>query len=130
MLNKIISDDGSIIALINNNIPSTTTFVTDNNCTQQVGYIIHKQDTIIPRHYHQNINRSIVGMVEVLYVVQGKCMISFYDTNQRFIVDTEINVGDLVVILAGGHGFKMLEDTTLLEIKHGPYIGLSERVRF
>jgi hypothetical protein len=39
-------------------------------------------------------------------------------------------VGDVVVLLDGGHGFRMLEDTVLLEIKQGPYSGLGEKEQF
>jgi hypothetical protein len=32
--------------------------------------------------------------------------------------------------MTGGHGFRMLEDTVLLEVKQGPYGGQAEKSRF
>jgi hypothetical protein len=38
--------------------------------------------------------------------------------------------GDVMVLVAGGHEFRMREDTVLLEIKQGPYPGVAEKERF
>jgi hypothetical protein len=35
-----------------------------------------------------------------------------------------------MLMLAGGHGFRLLEDTTFVEVKQGPYTGLEEKERF
>jgi hypothetical protein len=35
-----------------------------------------------------------------------------------------------MVAVNGGHGFRVLEDTVLLEIKQGPYPGGAEKERF
>jgi hypothetical protein len=35
--------------------------------------------------------------------------------------------GDLLLNLIGGHSFDMLEETTLLEIKQGPYAGARDK---
>lgn len=39
------------------------------------------------------------------------------------MVDTVIGKGDLIVLLSGGHGFEILEDTKFFEVKQGPFIG-------
>lgn len=130
MLKQISDNNGKLIAIINNSTPDKTTFITDNDCTQQVGYITHKKDTIIPRHYHKQIIRSVIGMTEVLYIIDGKCLVDVYDNTQSLIESIELKTGDLAVFTSGGHGFRMIEDTKMLEIKHGPYIGLDERIRF
>jgi hypothetical protein len=41
-----------------------------------------------------------------------------------------LRAGDLIVFLAGGHGFRLLEDCVMLEIKQGPYSGVDEKTRF
>jgi hypothetical protein len=35
-----------------------------------------------------------------------------------------------MLMVAGGHGFRMLEDTVILEVKQGPYTGEDEKERF
>jgi len=42
----------------------------------------------------------------------------------------ELNVGDVILMFGGGHGFRMPEDTVLLEIKQGSYTGEDEKKRF
>ena len=33
-----------------------------------------------------------------------------------------MNSGDAIVLMNGGHGFKMLEPSKIIEIKQGPYM--------
>jgi hypothetical protein len=32
-------------------------------------------------------------------------------------------MGDTIFFVAGGHGFTMLEDSKIIEVKQGPYFG-------
>jgi hypothetical protein len=38
--------------------------------------------------------------------------------------------GDVILLAAGGHGFEMLEDSQIIEIKQGPYVGEEDKIRF
>lgn len=131
MIKQITDNKNNIIAIItSSNGVDSTTFFTDNKCPQQVGYIVKNKDDIIQKHYHKQITKTVIDMVEILYVISGRCLIDFYDCNQTFISNVEVNKNDLIVMLSGGHGFKMLEDTVFLEVKNGPYLGVEERIRF
>jgi hypothetical protein len=46
------------------------------------------------------------------------------------VAPRELNVGDVMLVVGGGHGFCMLEDTVFLEIEQGPYTGEDEKERF
>ena len=46
------------------------------------------------------------------------------------IATRELATGDVMLMVGGGHGFRMLEDTVLLEVKQGPYTGVAEKERF
>ena len=70
------------------------------------------------------LERSLVGTSEVLIVRSGRCEMDVYDDDRALVTTRELVAGDVVVIFAGGHGFRMLEDTTFLEVKQGPYTGL------
>ncbi len=111
-------------------LPDQTTFLTPDECNQQVGYVVHKAGYEIPRHMHNPLKREIVGTTEVLLIMKGRCRIEFYDDNKVLIGNRELKEGDLIIIVAGGHSFHMLEDTVMLEIKQGPYPGLIEKERF
>lgn len=66
----------------------------------------------------------------MLVVRSGRCQIDLYDRERRHVATRELGAGDVILIVGGGHGFRMLEDTVLLEVKQGPYTGLDEKERF
>lgn len=127
-----ITWNGQLMALVlrAEHRPSETTFVTAPDLTLQAGYVVYRAGEEIPRHVHLPVERHIVGSMEVLLVQEGRCAVDVY-TDQRELVDTrELRRGDVLVAVSGGHGFRVLEDTVLLEIKQGPYPGVAEKERF
>jgi hypothetical protein len=63
-------------------------------------------------------------------VRQGRCEIDIYNDDRQLIATRELREGDIMLMVGGGHGFRMLEPTVLLEVKQGPYIGVDEKIRF
>ena len=110
--------------------PTETNFLTPPELKQQVGYIVYSAGAEIQRHSHRAIKRQIIGTSEVLVIKSGRCLIDIYGDEQQLIATRELGVGDVVLLVGGGHGFRMLENTVLLEIKQGPYTGLDEKERF
>lgn len=110
--------------------PAATQFVTPDDLNQQVGFVVYPAGGIIERHRHRPIERHIVGTSEVLVVRKGRCAVELFGEAGALAARRELRVGDVLVLIAGGHGFHMLEDTVLLEIKQGPYTGLSEKEYF
>ncbi len=111
-------------------LPSATTFMTSAEAALQVGHIVHPQGHAIPRHIHRPTERHLTSTTEVLLVRRGRCEIDVYDGEQDLVATRDLHEGDIVLLLAGGHGFRMLEDTVLLEVKQGPYLGIDEKVQF
>ncbi len=110
--------------------PDRTTFLTPPEHKQQLGYIAYRAGEEIARHVHVSLPRHLVGTSEVLIVRSGRCLIDVYDDDRRLVATRELAPGDIMLMVGGGHGFRMLEDTVLLEIKQGPYTGLDEKERF
>lgn len=110
--------------------PNQTNFVTDDSLPMQVGFIVYPEGGEVGRHVHVPLERSLVGTSEVLLVRSGRCEMDVYDDERALVATRELAPGDVVVIFGGGHGFRMLEDTTFLEVKQGPYTGLVEKERF
>lgn len=110
--------------------PAKTTFLTPAEFKQQVGFIVYPQGGEIPRHVHRSISRSLVGTSEVLVVKKGRCLIDIYNDERELVATRELRTGDIVLMVGGGHGFRMLEDTVFLEVKQGPYLGVDEKERF
>ena len=79
---------------------------------------------------HHDVERAIRGTAEVLMVLSGRCHLDIFDSNRARVATTTMTSGDVVLLVSGGHGFRMVEDTLLLEVKQGPYGGLNEKERF
>ena|SRR6266487_3049921 len=107
-----------------------TEFVTSPEANLQVGFVVYPAHGTIAPHVHRPAERRIVGTAEVLIVKKGRCLVDIY-TDEKVLVRTcELRMGDTLLVLNGGHGFRMLEDTVLMEVKQGPYLGLDEKDRF
>ena len=100
--------------------PHQTGFLTEDECSQQVGFVVHPAGHEIARHIHPPRQRLIDDFMEVIFVKRGKMITEIYNPDKKLIATREIEAGDLLVMLSGGHCFRMLEDTILLEIKQGP----------
>jgi hypothetical protein len=110
--------------------PEETNFFTPPEINTQIGFIVYSAGSEIARHVHLPLERRIVGTSEVLIVQKGKCLIDIYNEERELVATHELTRGDVMLMVAGGHGFRMLENTVFLEIKQGPYIGLNEKERF
>ncbi len=110
--------------------PSETTFVTPPEFKQQVGFVVYPQHGEIARHDHLPLERHLIGTSEVIVVRSGRCLLDIYGDDRQLVTTRELSQGDLMLMVGGGHGFRMLEDTVLLEVKQGPYTGLEEKERF
>lgn len=132
MVVETISREGEVLALIirAEQMPPTTTFVTPPEYKQQVGFVVYPAGGEIRRHFHRPLERHLVGTSEVLVLKKGHCLIDVYDDNLELVATRELYCGDVMLMVAGGHGFRMLEDTVFLEIKQGPYTGVDEKVHF
>ncbi len=85
---------------------------------------------VIQPHRHNLIPREVHLTQEVLYIKTGKVRVDFYDNGQQYIESTVLNGGDVILLADGGHGFKMLETSEIIEVKQGPYCGEQDKVRF
>lgn len=110
--------------------PDKTVFISPPDATLQTGFVVYAAGGEIARHVHRPSERHIVGTPEVLVVRKGHCQVDIYSEKQQLVTTRELRVGDTLVLFAGGHGFRMLEDTVFLEVKQGPYIGTDEKERF
>ena len=105
-------------------------FFTDNNFSQQLGYMNRPKGYSIEPHRHKLVSREVVQTQEVLIVKSGKVRVDFYDDDQNYLESLIIETGDVILLAAGGHGFEMLEPTEMIEVKQGPYVSDRDKVRF
>ena len=110
--------------------PEQTQFLTPPDFKQQVGFVVYPKGGTIARHVHRQLERRLVGTSEVLILRAGRCEIDIFNDDRTLVATRELAEGDVVLMVGGGHGFRILEDTVFLEIKQGPYIGVDEKERF
>lgn len=110
--------------------PAKTQFMTPNEFNQQVGFIVYPEGGVIPRHVHRRIERKVFSTSEVLILRSGRCEMDVYDNDKQLVATRELSQGDVVILISGGHGFRVTEDAVFLEVKQGPYTGLEEKERF
>lgn len=130
---ETIADAGTVLAYIlrAGPTPVETKYLTPDDCNLQVGHVVYPANSEIPRHAHLPIERQVVGTTEVLLIQQGRCEVDVYSDDRRLVATAELRLGDILIAVGGGHGFRVLEDLVLLEIKQGPYPGHeAEKERF
>lgn len=107
-----------------------TVFPTPTDLNLQVGFVGRAAGGVVEPHVHLPVERTVRGTTEVLVVVSGSCQLDIFDSTRTQVESTTMTVGDVVLLVAGGHAFRMVEDTVLLEVKQGPYGGPAEKERF
>src|SRR5215470_18866951 len=114
----IVWNDKTLATIVRAQInPQQTTFVTPPEFNQQVGFIVYREGQEIPRHQHRPVERHFIGTSEVIVLLRGRFEIDVYNDQQSLVATRELSEGDLIIVVAGGHGYRMLADTVLLEIK-------------
>jgi hypothetical protein len=105
-------------------------FFTPESFSQQVAYMRHTKDKVIEPHVHNLVARQVLYTQEVLLVRKGLVEVSLYNGGKEFITSRVLKAGDLILLCGGGHALKMLEETSMIEVKQGPYAGDNDKTRF
>lgn len=105
-------------------------FITPGEYSQQVAYMHHPEGKVIDAHVHNIVHRDVVMTQEVLFVKKGKLRVDFYDIYKDYVQSEIIEAGDVLLLASGGHGFKVIEEVEMIEVKQGPYSGELDKVRF
>jgi mannose-6-phosphate isomerase-like protein (cupin superfamily) len=131
MVEKITKDNLQLAIIIRNNYyKEGISFFTNDNDSQQLGYMNRPKDYIIIPHRHNLVSREVHLTQEVLFIKSGKVRVDFYDNKQIYFKSCILFSGDVILLSDGGHGFKMLENSEIIEVKQGPYCGEKDKVRF
>ncbi len=127
-----ITHQGKILAMI---IPADyhaegIQFFTPDDFSQQMAYMHHPAGHLIEPHFHNKISRKVFYTQEVLFIKKGKLEVDFYDDIQNYLESHILNAGDVILLASGGHGFTVLDELEMIEIKQGPYTGKQDKTRF
>ena len=106
------------------------TFFTENESTQQFGYMKHKRNHIIKPHLHKKRLTKIYYTSEVILILKGILRVDFYNQFKKYLLSKILKPSDIIMLVSGGHGFKILKDLEMLEIKQGPYNLIKDKIKF
>jgi mannose-6-phosphate isomerase-like protein (cupin superfamily) len=105
-------------------------FFTPHDLSQQLAYMRHPAGKVIGAHVHNPVPRSVAYTQEVLFIKRGRLRVDFFDEEQTYLESRELKAGDVILLIKGGHGFEVLEELEMIEVKQGPYAGEQDKTRF
>ena len=97
-------------------------FFTGNSETLQMGYMKYPKDHRIVPHVHKKVKREVLYTLEAIFIKSGRVMVDLYTDKKELLGAEELQAGDVILLTAGGHGFRFLEAGEMIEIKQGPYV--------
>ncbi|HET9957130.1 MAG TPA: hypothetical protein VFQ61_21685 [Polyangiaceae bacterium] len=131
---ELIREGEQLLAiLVRANASSTEkyNFLTDSSAPLQLGMNFYRSGDVIPGHSHLPREIKTSEIQEVILIGHGRTRLKLYDDQRKQVAETILEKGDLVLLVSGGHGFDILEDTKILEVKQGPYDGkVKDKVTF
>ncbi|PYV67082.1 MAG: hypothetical protein DMG97_12770 [Acidobacteria bacterium] len=105
-------------------------FFTPSELSQQLAYMRHPAGKVISPHLHTPVRREVQYTQEVLFIKRGKLRVDFYSECQEYLESRILCAGDVILLATGGHGFEVLEEIEMVEVKQGPYAGERDKERF
>jgi len=131
MIDRILSSGKELALIVRASYRAEgITFFTPNTYSQQLGYMKHPKNHAIQPHVHNPVPRAVEYTKEVLIIKSGKVRVDFYDEDKNYLESTILEQGDVILLAFGGHGFEMLEESEMIEVKQGPYAGDHDKTRF
>jgi len=104
-------------------------FFTPDDFPLQLGQNFYPPGQTIDAHMHLPQERHVKRVNEFIYLVAGRLLLHLFALDRGHLKDVELASGDCVLLTAGGHGFEVLEESRLLEVKQGPYLGVQDKVK-
>jgi hypothetical protein len=98
-------------------------FLTDQQNALQLGVSSYAGGERIASHAHLKTEVTVPSGQEFILVKSGKLRVVLYDerTREQLAVQ-DLAAGDAILLIAGGHGFEVLEACQIMEVKQGPYL--------
>jgi hypothetical protein len=105
-------------------------FFTNKKLTQQVAFMSHPKNYTISPHFHRKIERKISTTTEVLIIINGILKVNFYSKSKKYLFSKLAKKNEIIILLTGGHGFKIIKSCKFIEVKQGPYNIKKDKIRF
>tara|TARA_B100000795_G_scaffold263184_1_gene241963 strand:+ start:175 stop:603 length:429 start_codon:yes stop_codon:yes gene_type:complete len=131
VIDKIIKEDKIYAIIIKSDYSKDgIEFFTPDDFSQQLAYMKRPKGYNIKPHIHTTTNKNINNTQEVLLIKSGKVRVDFYDDKKNYFISKLLFKGDVILLAFGGHGFEILEEAEIIEVKQGPYDESKDKTRF
>jgi mannose-6-phosphate isomerase-like protein (cupin superfamily) len=131
-MHETITIDGQLCALIvrSSYDEPGIQFLTSDDLSQQLASMSYPAGKVIGAHTHNPVQREVTHTQEALFIRKGRLRVDFYTQRQEYRTSRMLSAGDVILLIAGGHGFEVLEELNMIEVKQGPYAGEADKTRF
>ena len=130
-LEHVYEEDKLLAIILKTNFKkSGINFFTPLDFSQQLGYMNRPKGYKIQPHLHNKVERTIQYTQEVLFIKNGLVRVDFYKSDKSYFKSKLLETGDVILLSFGGHGFEMLEESEIIEVKQGPFAGNIDKSRF
>lgn len=131
LIEKIMNNDEVLAIIVSHKYnESGLNFFTPDDFSQQLAFMRHPKGKNISPHIHNMVAREVYYTNEVLFIRKGKVRVDFFDEGKKYLESRILETGDVILLVVGGHGFEMLEDTEMFEVKQGPFAGDQDKIKF
>lgn len=124
-----IKKDGTIYAVVHKKEQwkEGLDFLTGNESFIQVGTWWYQKGKVLNSHKHIENERPNNLTQEAVIVISGTLKVSLYDENDEIFHNEQLSAGDMMIMLAGGHGYEIMSpDTKVIECKNGPFVSVEK----
>jgi len=124
---ETIKSRGKILAIIirKNFGKKGINFISEPENPFQIGILNHRSGYVVKSHIHNKITKKNNLNQEFLFIILGEVEAKFYD-NKKLVKTTIIKGGDALLQIEGGHGFRILKPSKIIELKQGPFYGIEK----
>ncbi len=105
-------------------------FLTPPSLTHQIGSLNHKKGHVILPHLKIKKKGKVNHTSEVLIIQKGKVRLDIYSNKKKYLFSKILKKDDILILIKGGRGFKILEPCSIIEVKQGPYSKSQDKIRF
>lgn len=131
MIERISSGAGLLAIIVSHRFREPGIhFFTTSDLSQQLAFMRHPAGKVIAPHFHNPVPREVQVTQEVLLIKRGRLRVDFYDEDRCQLESRILEAGDTIMLLSGGHGFEVLDDVEMIEVKQGPYAGEQDKTIF
>jgi anti-sigma factor ChrR (cupin superfamily) len=100
-----------------------TTFFSPPESSFQFGLLAHRAGFQEAPHHHREFERTIQDLQQMFVVQRGRVSVGLYADDGTLLRELVLGSGDAIVLIAGVHSIRVLEDMQAISVKQGPFLG-------